>query len=380
MRIALVHPYAWPEVRRGAERYVDDLAAYLVQVGHEVTIVTGTHGDASIDRRPDGAVVVRRPHRAVRGARRVGAGEVETFGLPAFAPLRRASVDVVHAMTPTSALAARAAGRPTLYTVLGHPTADQIPLEPAPRLAFRAALRTATEVAVLSQASAVALAQSTGRPAVVLPPGIRTGAFPAELQPRTGPPRLLFSASLSDPRKHARLAVHAFALLLERRPAARLVLSGQGDPSALLAVAAESGDHVRAAVDAPGPGDPQEVPGRYRGASVTVLPAEHEAFGLALVESLATGTPVVCGPGGGMPEIVTPEVGRVVPSLDAAALADTMDDALALAAEPATPARCAARAAWWDWAGRVGPEHVAVYDRLAGSTERRAVRHRAALS
>jgi glycosyltransferase involved in cell wall biosynthesis len=46
----------------------------------------------------------------------------------------------------------------------------------------------------------------------------------------------------------------------------------------------------------------------YRGARLTVLPSEYEAFGLVLLESLAQGTPVVASQVGGIPEFV--ESGR----------------------------------------------------------------------
>lgn len=361
MKIALVHPYPWPEVRRGAERYVEDLCKFLAAVGHEVIVVTGTGGEPSEQRRADGALAVRRHRRRVRGAHRLGMGEVETFGLDALAPLRRLRPDVVHAMVPSAALAGRAARRPTIYTVLGHPTADQLPERPVPRRLFTSAVRRATAVAVLSHASALALAGSVGRRAIVLPPGIRSDQFPLDPSPRTGPPRVLFSASLDDPRKHARLAVEAFALFHTRHPDARLVLSGQGHAAPALAGMAEA---ARDAVDVAGPGRPDEVPQRYRQATVTLLPAEHEAFGLVLVESLSSGTPVVCTPAGGMPEIVEADVGRVARSWAASDLATALEEAAELAAHPATPARCAARVRRFDWDEQVGPDHLAVYERL----------------
>ena len=42
LRIAVVHPFSWPEVRRGGERYLDDLVWYLTEAGHAVDVVTGT--------------------------------------------------------------------------------------------------------------------------------------------------------------------------------------------------------------------------------------------------------------------------------------------------------------------------------------------------
>lgn len=361
----MVHPYPWPEVRRGAERYLDDLTRYLVGVGHRVTVVTGTHDRSRDERRDDGAEVRLRRHVPPGPARRVGIGEVETFGARALVPLVVGAHDVVHAFTPSAALAGRLAGRPTLYTVLGHPERSELPGAAAPRRLFTAAVRGATRTAVLSRASAAALTAWAGVEPVVLPPGIRTARFPLEDRPRRGAPRLLFSASLADPRKRPDLAVEVLARLLPRHPDARLLLSGQGRPDTVLAIAEAHGPAVRAAVDVLGPGRPEEVPARYRQASVTLLPAEHEAFGLALVESLASGTPVVCSPAGGMPEIVGPAVGRVATAHSAPALADAVEEALVLAADPATPARCAERARRWDWDASVGPMHEEVYQRLA---------------
>lgn len=366
LKVALVHPYPWPEVRRGAERYLDDLSRHLAARGHQVTVVTGTHGAPGVDDGGGGPTVRRRRHVRVRGAGRVGVGEVETFGLAALGPLLRLRPDVVHAFTPSGALAGRLTGRPTLYSVLGHPTADQLPPDPVPRLLFTGAARRATVTAALSRASAEALHAVVGRRALVLPPGVRLDRFQPELRPRTGPPRLLFSASLSDPRKHAELAVAALAALLPRHPSARLVLSGAGDPTEALVTAKGHGEAVAAAVEVAGPGEPGEIPARYRAASVTVLPAEHEAFGLALLESLAAGTPVVCTPCGGMPELVGPGCGRVAGAATPAALAAALEEALAAAARPETPRRCVARARRWDWEETVGPAHEEAYRQMAG--------------
>jgi glycosyltransferase involved in cell wall biosynthesis len=49
------------------------------------------------------------------------------------------------------------------------------------------------------------------------------------------------------------------------------------------------------------------LPIAYQAADLTVMPSQSlEGFGLVLVESLACGTPVLCTPVGGMPEIVVP--------------------------------------------------------------------------
>ncbi len=120
-----------------------------------------------------------------------------------------------------------------------------------------------------------------------------------------------------------------------------------------------------------GPGSPAEVPGRYRAATVTVLPAEHEAFGLALIESLASGTPAVCTPTGGMPELIDDTVGCVAGGSTPTALGQALGEAVNLAADPKTPTRCVERASRWDWESAVGPAHERVYADLVA---RRPVR------
>lgn len=367
VRIAVVHPYPWPEVRRGAERYLEDLTRYLAAAGHRVTVVTGTRGASRRESRDDGAAVVLRRHLPPGPAGRLGISEVETFGVRALVPLLSGRFDVVHAFTPSAAIAGRLAGRPTLYTVLGHPERSELPGAVVPRRVFMRAVRTATRTAVLSQASASALTGWAGIDPIVLPPGIRTECFPLEARPRCGAPRILFSASLGDRRKRSDLAVDVLALVLRRHRDARLAFSGQGSPDGVLAGAQAHGPAVRAAIDVLGPGQPDEVPERYRRATVTLLPAEHEAFGLVLVESLSSGTPVVCSPAGGMPEIVTAAVGRVAAAPTAVALADAVEHALVLAADPATPSCCARRAREWDWETSVGPLHEQAYETVAAA-------------
>lgn len=49
----------------------------------------------------------------------------------------------------------------------------------------------------------------------------------------------------------------------------------------------------------------EDLPLAYQGANLMVMPSQSfEGFGLAVLESLACGTPVVCTPVGGMPEII----------------------------------------------------------------------------
>jgi glycosyltransferase involved in cell wall biosynthesis len=367
LRVALVHPYTWPEVRRGGERYVEDLAVYLAGHGVDVEVVTGSSDGGSVVHRPDGVTVRRVRHVLAHRLARWKVTAVDTFGLPAWTALARRRYDVVHAMTPTGALAGRLARRPTVFTIIGHPTEEQLAYRRYDRAVFAAAFRTATVAAALSRASADQVERLFGRPAEVLGPGVRAERFTPDLAPRRGPPRILFSASVSDRRKGLDVAMLAFSRVLARHPDARLWVSGEGDCTwALDALPDEERARVVAAVDQLGTGSVDEVPARYRSASVTLLPSVEEAFGMVLVESLATGTPVVCTPSGGMPEIVAGADVGYVAERTPGALADALEHVLALAAQDGTPARCVAHSRHWEWEGSVGPAHLALYARLAG--------------
>jgi phosphatidylinositol alpha-mannosyltransferase len=362
MRIAIVHPFLWPNVRRGGERYLDDLTWYLVGAGHDVDVITGAEpGPAEAN----GARVHR--VRYPRGARLFprGLNSADTFALAAMPRLRR-RYDVVHAFTPSGALAARALRQRTLLTLLGHPV-PEIFEGPAHRRLVATAVRRATMVAALSRASAEQCRRTFGRLAEVLSPGVRLERFEARLQARTGAPRILFPAA-ALPQKGLGVLLIAMEHVLATMPEARLIVAGPGDPSWALDRLGAARAAVEAAVDVVGIGSPEDLVRRYRDATVTVLPSRDDAFGLVLVESLACGTPVVCCDAGGMPEIVEgAEVGRIARVGDAAALADAIVEAIVLAGRPGTPGLCRARAERWDWTGAIGPAHEALYRRIVGA-------------
>ena len=373
MRVALAHPFVWPEVRRGAERYVDDLAWYLRTRGHSVDLVSGTDGGSSTEIRDSGVVVHRRHHVGMVKLGRLGIDRVQAFALTALPALRSGRYDVVHAMVPAAAVAAAATRTPTVFTFIGHPTQEQLDtLVRTDRMLFRAANRLAQVTTALSVASVTSVEGLFGRRPEVLAPGVRLDRFPPRTEPATGPPRLLFSAAPGDRRKHLDLVLRALPSVLDRHPDARLQVSGQGDPSwALDGLPVEERSRVEAAVDLLGPGSPEELPARYRSATLTVLPAVDEAFGITLVESLASGTPVVATADGGMVDIVTrPEIGRTVAVGDVAGLAAALVEVCALAAQPTTPAACAAHARNWGWVETIGPSHEQLYERITRGRRR----------
>ena len=377
LKIAIVHPYHWEDVRRGGERYVRELAQHLAGAGHQVDVIVCRERAETTS--VDGFTVRAVARLRAPGLRDRGASDNELCGVAALSGLLRRRYDVVHATTPSAVLAAWAARHRVLSTDIGYPTESWIKEQPAGWPLFRLSNRLATMISAPSKASADRLAALTGRMAEVLYPGVRLDNFTPEFEPRKGPLRVLFPSQLDEGRKGIDVTFAALALVLDARPDARLIVSGTGDFRWALAGLGDRQGDVERALDLVGRGDGPALADRYRSSTVTVLPSLLEAFGMVLVESLACGTPVVASDSSGMREIVTdPAIGRliparteddvrrgIVPAAVARQLADAILGVALQAADAETPRRCRAHVARWDWATSVGPQHEEVYRRMA---------------
>ncbi|WP_017656213.1 glycosyltransferase family 4 protein [Fortiea contorta] len=74
----------------------------------------------------------------------------------------------------------------------------------------------------------------------------------------------------------------------------------------------------------------EDLPIAYQAANLTIMPSQSfEGFGLAIVESLACGTPVLCTPVGGMPEIISPfSPDLITSSTETIAIAEKLEQVL----------------------------------------------------
>jgi glycosyltransferase involved in cell wall biosynthesis len=353
VRIALTHAFCWPEVRRGAERFLPELAAALARRGHDVV-----HYSAA-----------REPGRErVRGVetvrlRRVFAAQYRheaDFGLRLLPRLAAERFDAVHSLGRHDAVASiRAArlrrdGRRTVFTDLGLP--DPVWWRTQGRREARAAARVVSGVDVysgMSQSAVEHLAAGYGRgDGVVVPGGVDMAAF-APADEREPTPTILFSGAIAEPRKGVAVLLRALGLIAESEPGVALWLSGPGDPAPLLASVPEA---VRARVRTLGLGAVNGQPERYGRAWVTCLPSTHDSFGMALLESLACGTPVVTTTHSAPQEMVCAGVtGELCPPHDPAALAAACLRALALTRQGGIVKRCRETARAYDWDGVLAP-------------------------
>jgi glycosyltransferase involved in cell wall biosynthesis len=242
--------------------------------------------------------------------------------------------DVIHAHTLSAGVAALVLGR-----MLGAPVVISEhwsrfalgTLTPWERTVARIAFQRADLVCPVSERLRAAIEPYAPRARFrVVPNVVDTQAFAADGEARAsheGPARLLTVSLLTDKKGVDRLL--DALVLLRADGAGPLALDVAGDGPARPALV----ERARAlgldgAVRFHGLQPRAEVARLMRGADLFVLPSVVETFGVALVEALASGLPVVATEVGIAPEVVDEHTGVLVRPGDPAALADGIRDAL----------------------------------------------------
>lgn len=363
LRVALLSPAFWPEVWRGSERIIRDLASGLIAGGHHPTLIT-SHPGAPRRSLEDGLRVLRHWRPPERSLLARGFQERMTHVPFSYATLRTGRYDLAHAFFPTDGVAAvrwgRHTGRPSVLSFMGIPERGTLAARRGRLRILGEALGGADAVVALSGPARDALARWLGVEATIIHPGVDLDAFRPGGE-RDPDPLIACAAASDEPRKRIALLVAAFARVRRERPRARLALMRPAEPARARALA-EAGPAIELLDH-----DSSEVAALYRRAWVSALPARQEAFGLVLVEALACGTPAVGAAEGGVPEIIDSEaVGRLFTGDDPAALARALLEALELAEDPATAGACRRRAEDFG-TDRVTAAHLALYRELVPS-------------
>jgi glycosyltransferase involved in cell wall biosynthesis len=311
----------------GVARAVETVRTALVTLGHQPFVVA--------PRMPGAA-------GSTPGVLRVPAVPAPTypdFALPlpaTSAVVRRIEaldLDVLHAHHPfllgvTARRLARRLGRPlvftyhTLYDKYAHYVPLPRPLVARQAVAWSIAFANSADLVIAPSAGLASRLRSQGvrRPVVVLPTGVDLDSFrPGDQQaarralalPPAGP--LCLYLGRIDREKNLEFLLDAFARVAAERPAARLVLVGRGTREARLRRHAERvglGDRVHFA----GGVAPDVAPLYYQAADVFLFASTTETQGLAVLEAMAAGRPVVAVRASGVEETVVDGVtGLLVP-------------------------------------------------------------------
>lgn len=178
-----------------------------------------------------------------------------------------------------------------------------------------------------------------------IPPPIDLEKFPPGIWDKREP-IILYVASLIE-RKGPRILIEAFHRIAEEFPSFRLVMVGKGPEAPQLNQLAVD-LNLKNRIEFIEYLTQDQVADLMRRATLFVLPSLEEALGMVIVEALASGLPVIGTNAGGIPEVVTPDVGMLVPPGDAPALAEAMRTLLS---NPGTLAQMSERA----------PKHVRLH-------------------
>lgn len=313
----------------GAAVSVMTLSRGLVEGGHRVVFAT-------FRGRPFGAELRRQGFEA----REVDCGfKVSPRGILQLARLyREAGADIIHTHLSTSsvngALAARLARLPSVATV--HGMSNKWSYHFADRI-----------VAVSDRARDHLIAQRLDPSrvdrvynGVSLAAQVRTRE-----QWRTDwgvPPAAIVFGTVARlvPEKGLEDSIRAFSVVASELPGSAYVIAGDGrERERLESLVASLGlqGQVRFL------GYVDDIAGCLAAMDLFLFPSHREAMGIAVVEALAAGLPVVSTDVGGLPEVVDPSCGTLVPPSHPAEMASA---ALALLPiDPANPSRCRTRAA-----------------------------------
>jgi len=154
----------------------------------------------------------------------------------------------------------------------------------------------------------------------VIPNGIDLKRF--QPGPLIRDPLVLFVGSLIE-RKGLRFLLMAMQQMLQSLPDYHLAVVGSGPQEAELKQLARSlgiAEHVQFV----GSQSQAQISQWMQRAQLFVLPSLEEAFGVVLLEAMASGTPCIGTRVGGIPEIISSDAGCLVPAANSEALAKAM--------------------------------------------------------
>ncbi len=234
--------------------------------------------------------------------------------------------DIIHCNWSLSGLAAYLSKfvhkTPYIITVQGSDVFKTINI-PVVRNVIGLALRKASHIIALSNELKNATIRF-GVPAeriTVIPNGVNISQFPVgSKEGRKN--QLIFVGSLIE-RKGVSYLIQALANLVATQPDLRLIIVGEGKDRGLLEELTNRLG-LQTNVIFLGTQSQDKVSKLLRESRLFILPSIEEGQGVVLVEALASGTPCVGSRVGGIPDVITSDVGKIVEAGDVTGLEEAV--------------------------------------------------------
>jgi phosphatidylinositol alpha-mannosyltransferase len=292
MRVGLVCPYSW-DVPGGVQEHIRDLAEALMDLGHEVSVISPADDDAAL------------PDYVVPAGRAVAVPYNGSIARLAFGPLsanrvrrwiKDGNFDVLHVHEPAapslSLIACWVADIPIVATIHGATTRSRALHAAEPML--RSALEKINGRIAVSEAARATLVRHLGGDAVLIPNGVTVRRF-EKAEPLPGWPgeggAIGFLGRMDEPRKGLQVLLSAFAEVGAARPGLRLLIAGPGDTAEVIARVPAA---LRNRVVLLGQVTEAIKVQVYHSVDVFCAPnTGGESFGIVLAEAMASGAPIV---------------------------------------------------------------------------------------
>jgi phosphatidylinositol alpha-mannosyltransferase len=368
VKIGIVCPYAW-DVPGGVSAHIRDQAETLIEMGHDVSVITPVEDPDSL---PPYAVDGGRP----RSVPYNGSVARLTFGVKATARVRRwireGEFDVLHVHEPLApslgVLACWSARGPMVATV--HSSIERSRVLLTGYYLAQTALEKISALVAVSEHARRTIVDHLGGDAVLIPNGVRVDHYQDVPPLREWPgPAIGFLGRMDEPRKGLPILLEAFAGIRARIPDATLVLIGPGDPDDVLA---EVPAALRSGIVVLGRLDEADKARALASLSVYVAPnTGGESFGIVLLEAMAAGAPVVASDLDAFARVLDEgRCGALFPVGDSAALEATVVDLVGNDMERRRLAAAGTRrVAAYDWR-RVAADLIDVYASVTAGQSR----------
>jgi len=323
MRIAILVPLFPPHWLGGAEVAAYYTAKHLAK-RHEVHIITSR--DKGLPR-----VSVNQEAFYVHRVNTIKKPWLLslTYNIAAFWQLRKIKPDVVHVQSIFSGLAAYLGKKllSTLYVVFCRGSDIYLPW-PFKKPISNLIVRNADAVVALSSDMKRQIAEVTNTQSVVIPNGIEVERFEGlspekakeELGIKNNEKVILFVGSLR-PIKGTRYLIQAMLMIKQQEPNARLLIVGDGPDRQSLENLVRKLD-LQQSIDFVGRLPQERIPHYMSACDIFTLPSLSEGFGLACLEAVSSGLPVVATGVGGLPDLIEDgKNGFLIPARNVAELA-----------------------------------------------------------